>query len=71
MRHHDRRQAFDLFASQAVINEAGGGDETVASLRLKVLEELPLLDITEEVSMYSRGARRLEKPLAATAAYPP
>ena len=50
---NDRRKAFDLFASQAVVKEAGGGDETMAGLRLKVLEELPLLDITEEVSIFA------------------
>jgi len=55
----DRRQAFDLFASQAVINEAGGGDETMVSLRLKVLEELPLLDITEEVSNFAEELIRV------------
>jgi hypothetical protein len=50
---NDRRKAFDLFASQAVVNEAGEGDETMAGLRLKVLDELPLLDITEEVSSFA------------------
>jgi hypothetical protein len=56
---NDRRKAFDLFASQAVINEAGGGDETRVSLRLKVLEELPLLDITEEVSIFAEELIRV------------
>lgn len=55
----DRRTAFDLCASQAVVNEAGGGNETMASLRLKVLEELPLLDITEEVSSFAEELIRV------------
>jgi hypothetical protein len=55
----DRRMAFDLFASQAVIREAGGGDEAMASLRLKFLEGLPLLDITEEVSSFAEELIRL------------
>jgi len=56
---NDRRKDFDLFASQAVVKEAGGGDETVADLRLKVLEELPLLDITEEVSSFAEELIRV------------
>jgi len=55
----DRRLAFDLFASQAVIDEAGEGDETMVGLRLKVLEELPLLDITEEVSSFAEELIRV------------
>lgn len=55
----DRRKAFNLCASQAVINEAGEGDETMADLRLKVLEELPLLDITEEVSSFAEELIRV------------
>jgi hypothetical protein len=55
----DRRRAFALFASQAVVNEAGGGEGTMAGLRLKVLEELPLLDITEEVSSFAEDLIRV------------
>ena len=55
----DRRTAFDLCASQAVVNEAGGGDETMSRLRLKVLEELPLLDITEEVTNFAEELIRV------------
>ncbi|MFY9823631.1 MAG: type II toxin-antitoxin system VapC family toxin [Thermoanaerobaculia bacterium] len=55
----DRRKDFDLFASEAVVKEAGGGDETMADLRLKVLEELPLLDITEEVSNFAEELIRV------------
>ena len=56
---NDCRKTFDLFASQAVVNEAGGGDETMAGLRLRVLEELPLLDITEEVSNFAEELIRV------------
>jgi hypothetical protein len=45
-----RRQAFDLHVSQAVIDEAGGGDEEAAGRRLQALEGVPLLDITDEVA---------------------
>lgn len=56
---NDRRKAFDLFASQAVVKEAGEGDEAMAGFRLKVLEGLPLLDITEEVSSFAEELIRV------------
>lgn len=44
-----RRQAFDLFISQVVINEASLGDADAAARRLAYFEGLPLLDISGEV----------------------
>jgi len=42
-----RREAFDLFVSQLVIDEASAGDRDAAARRLKVLEDLPLLEAQE------------------------
>lgn len=45
-----RRDNFQLYISQLVVDEAGAGDPVAARKRLKVLEGLPLLDITPEVA---------------------
>jgi hypothetical protein len=45
-----RRQDFELFVSQFVIDEAGLGDPDAARRRLEMLANLPLLDASEEVS---------------------
>ena len=44
-----RRFEFELYVSQRVIDEAGAGDEAAARGRLAVLNELTLLDLSEEV----------------------
>jgi hypothetical protein len=44
----DRRNEFDLFVSQYVLDEAGDGDIVAARRRLELLDELPLLESTEE-----------------------
>jgi hypothetical protein len=41
-----RRGAFQLYISQLVVDEASAGDPVAARERLKVLQDLPLLDIT-------------------------
>ena len=46
----NRRDAFQLFLSQLVIDEASAGDPAAARERLKALRDLPLLDITPEVT---------------------
>ena len=46
----NRRSTFQLYISQLVVDEAGAGDPTAARERLKVLQDLPLLDITPEVT---------------------
>ena len=46
----EQRNDFQLYISQLVIDEAGAGDPTAAHERLNVLHDLPLLDITPEVS---------------------
>jgi hypothetical protein len=44
-----RRDDFEVFISQLVLDEAAAGDSVAASERLAVLADLPLLDLTEEV----------------------
>jgi hypothetical protein len=46
----DRAARFRLYISQLVIDEASAGDPAAARQRLKVLQELPLLDITPETA---------------------
>jgi hypothetical protein len=46
----NRRDTFQLFLSQLVIDEASAGDPAAARERLKALRDLPLLDITPEVT---------------------
>jgi predicted nucleic acid-binding protein len=43
-----RRTEFDLYVSQMVVQEASAGDPTAARERLQVLEETPLLELSEE-----------------------
>ena len=44
-----RRQDFELFVSQFVIDEAGLGDPDAARRRLELLADMPLLDASEKV----------------------
>ena len=45
-----RRITFQLYISQLVLDEASAGDTAAALERLKALQDLPLLDITPEVT---------------------
>ena len=45
----ERREDFELFTSQFVLDEAAAGDRTAAAERLAILEELDLLAIPGEV----------------------
>ena len=45
----NRRENFDLYISQFVLDEAAGGDPEAARERLLALRDLPVLDLTEEV----------------------
>lgn len=40
---------YDLFASQAVLDEAASGDASAAAERLRMLDGIPLIPITEAV----------------------
>lgn len=42
-----RRQHYDLYTSQFVVDEAGDGDPVAARKRLEALSGLPLLDATD------------------------
>ena len=44
-----RRSAYRLYTSQPVLAEVARGDQEMAAARLKLLEEVPLLAITEDV----------------------
>jgi hypothetical protein len=46
-----RRQDFELFVSQLVIDEASGGDHDAAARRLAVLEGIPLLGALDETDV--------------------
>ena len=58
-----RREAFDLFVSQFVLDEAGAGGVAEATARLDVLTDIPVLRVTEEtVSLAQEMARALSIP---------
>jgi len=59
----EQKDRFDVFVSEAVIQEASAGDESAASRRLDVLEDIPELEITDET-------RDLAKQLAASLPLP-
>ena len=44
----DRREDFDLVASQVILNEAKRGDKHAAERRIRILDGLTLLEITGE-----------------------
>jgi hypothetical protein len=44
------RKTFDLYASQFVLDEAAKGDSEAAARRLAALEDIPLLEVTEEAT---------------------
>lgn len=50
-----RRRAFQLYISQLVVDEAKAGDPVAARERLNTLQDLPLLDITPEVTELASG----------------
>ncbi len=45
----EQKNSFDIFTSEAVIEEASAGDPEAAQRRLSVLEDIPELDITDNV----------------------
>ena len=44
-----------MYISQLVVDEASAGDPAVARERLRVIQDLPLLDITPEVEVLASG----------------
>lgn len=49
------RNRFDLFVSQAVVEEAGRGDRTVATRRTALLSGIPVLELGQEVHELASG----------------
>jgi predicted nucleic acid-binding protein len=45
----ERRESFQIFVSQLVVDEVSAGDPAAVRERLQAIEDLPLLDITPEV----------------------
>jgi PIN domain len=45
-----RRSEFLIFASQVVLDESAAGDPQMASKRMEILKNVPLLEITPEVA---------------------
>ncbi len=43
-----RRQQFDLYISQAVVDEASVGDKQAAEDRMNLLQDIPLLELKVE-----------------------
>ena len=54
-----RRDRFELFISQTVIEEIAAGDSEAAQQRLAVIESLPLLEITEEAIALAKDLIRI------------
>lgn len=49
-----RRSEFDLFVSQIVLEEAGGGDVEAATERLKTIRDIPILELNREAISFSK-----------------
>jgi hypothetical protein len=50
-----RRGDFQIYISQFVLDEVSAGDPAAARERLKILQPLPMLDITPEVAELASG----------------
>ena len=48
------RQEHELFISQVVLDEIGFGEEAMVRLRLKLVENIPILESTDEVRDFAR-----------------
>lgn len=51
----NRRENFDLYISQVVIQESGAGNTLMAQKRLEALETIPLLDLRQEAVGLARA----------------
>ncbi len=45
-----RRQDFEIYVSQLVVEESAEGDADAASRRTEILQDLPRLDVTDDVT---------------------
>jgi hypothetical protein len=60
------RSSFDVYISQAVLDEISAGDPDAAARRLALVQELPLLALTDEVEVLAGEYQtRLALPRAA------
>ena len=67
-----RRDNFRLYLSQLVIDEVSAGDPAAARERLKTVKDVPLLDITPEVTELASGilaSGKVPRKAAADAAH--
>ena len=51
----ERRRRFDLFVSEAVVQEATRGDAVVATRRMALLSGIPVLDLSAESTTWRTG----------------
>lgn len=49
----DNREQFDLYISGLVLQEAGSGDPIAAQKRIERLDDIPEIDITEEIEHFA------------------
>jgi hypothetical protein len=61
-----RRSDFDVFVSQVVIREVSAGDKTAAEERLKLLENIAILELSEDATQLAEELLR-RVPLPANA----
>jgi predicted nucleic acid-binding protein len=67
-----RKGDFQIYISQLVIDEASAGDPVAARERLKVIQVLPLLDITPDVAELASSilaSRKIPRKAATDAAH--
>jgi len=50
-----RREAFDCFVSQIVIDEVSAGDPAEARRRMEVINMFPVLEVTEEARLLTKA----------------
>jgi predicted nucleic acid-binding protein len=60
-----RRRIFRLYTSQLVLREAAGGDPEMAAERLRLLQELPALDISDRAGSLAKALVSAGAPPAA------
>ena len=54
----ERRREFECFVSQVVLDEAAAGDPDEAKARMQMINDFPVLEITEEAESLAAGIMR-------------
>ena len=49
-----KRQRYEIFISQVVLDEIALGDKTLAQVRLELVRGIPLLDLTDGVGVFAQ-----------------